>query len=394
MSRYDGEFEIVFETTTAGVTIQSPQSNISTVAAGGGSRLFWRNGLFVTGPESASSDPGPACYRKSGPPAITDANLVLGRLLPEHFPHIFGPNEDQGLDVDASKSALEKLREIINADTGGDMSLDEVAWGFVKVANESMCRPIRSLTEARGYDTSNHVLACFGGAGGQHASAIADTLGIRTILIHKFSSVLSAYGMALAERVHEAQEPSAETWGSDEVRQKLGRRLDQLSSQVASNLEDQGFAKERVDVERYLNMRYDGTDTALMIKENDGATFEDGFTKSYKQEFGFTMDVPIVVDDVRAKGIGRSFDSLGPSVFDEASELKFEQADEPAEVSSVYFDKVGRRDVPVYMLDALPAGKLVEGPAMVLDGTQTIVIDPHWVAKVTSKHLLIEKDIK
>ena len=203
VSRYgEGRYDHVFETTTAGVTIQSPQLDINTVAAGGGSRLFFKNGLFVVGPESASAHPGPACYRKDGPLTITDANLFLGRLLPDFFPKIFGKNENEGLDVEASKALFEELavsinKEVSKGDKSKEMTPDEIAYGFIKIANETMTRPIRSLTEARGHDTSKHRLATFGGAGGQHATAIAEALGIRQVLIHRYSSVLSAYGLSL-----------------------------------------------------------------------------------------------------------------------------------------------------------------------------------------------------
>jgi 5-oxoprolinase (ATP-hydrolysing) len=167
VSRYGGRYEHVFETTTAGVTIQSPQLDINTVAAGGGSRLFFRNGLFVVGPESAGAHPGPGCYRKGGPATVTDANLFLGRLLPDFFPKIFGKNENEGLEMQASEKLLQELAEQINKENGKNMSADEVAYGFLTVANETMTRPIRSLTEAKGHDTSKHRLATFGGAGGK-----------------------------------------------------------------------------------------------------------------------------------------------------------------------------------------------------------------------------------
>lgn len=174
VSRYAGTYEHVFETTTAGVTIQAPQLDVNTVAAGGGSRLFFSSGMFVVGPESVGAHPGPVCYRKGGQLAVTDANLQLGRLVPELFPHIFGPTEDQMLDADATRLAFEQLKRSIDAHTAAsgtpEMSVDEIAYGFVKVANEAMCRPIRALTQARGYDTKNHVLACFGGAGAQHGT--------------------------------------------------------------------------------------------------------------------------------------------------------------------------------------------------------------------------------
>ncbi|SCV69133.1 BQ2448_2153 [Microbotryum intermedium] len=407
VTRFDGTYETVFETTTAGVTIQSPQLNINTVAAGGGSRLFWRSGLFVTGPESAGSDPGPSCYRKGGEPAITDANLVLGRLLPAHFPKIFGEKEDQGLDVEASTKALERLREEINQETGKNMSLDEVAWGFTKVANETMCRPIRSLTEARGYDTSKHVLSCFGGAGGQHACAIASTLGISTILIHHYSSILSAYGMALAERVVESQEPSSEQWSTTGASERLESRLKDLGRQAHRELSNQGFPDERIEIHPYLHMRYNGTDSALMIHrpEDEERDYAKAFAQAYEQEFGFSMNAEITIDDVRVRGVGKSFDSLGPSVWDELKSLEFKQigagkkeagATESSsdnkrdETASVYFESQGRVDVPVFSLDQLDKGDLVQGPAMIIDGTQTVVIDPGAAARLTSKHIVIE----
>lgn len=177
-SRFDGKFEKTFESTTAGVSIQTPQLDINTVAAGGGSCLTFRNGLFQAGPESAGAHPGPACYLKGGPLTVSDVNLVLGRLFPAYFPKIFGKSEDQPLGYEASVKAVEQVRKEINnynlhhpSGSGKEMSLDEVAAGFVKVANEVMARPVRALTEARGFSTSKHILAAFGGAGGQHGAS-------------------------------------------------------------------------------------------------------------------------------------------------------------------------------------------------------------------------------
>jgi 5-oxoprolinase (ATP-hydrolysing) len=173
VTRYAGILTHTLETVIAGVTIQSPQLEINTVAAGGGSILTYRNGLFQAGPQSAGAHPGPCCYRKGGPLAVTDANLVLGRLSPDHFPKIFGPGENEPLDYAASRKAFEDLTETINADIekagGHRLSVEEVALGFLDVANESMCRPIRQLTESKGFNTADHNLASFGGAGGQHA---------------------------------------------------------------------------------------------------------------------------------------------------------------------------------------------------------------------------------
>ncbi|KAF9523333.1 Hydantoinase/oxoprolinase-domain-containing protein [Crepidotus variabilis] len=400
VSRFDGRYEVVYETTTAGVTIQSPQLDINTVAAGGGSCLTFKNGLFLAGPDSAGAQPGPTCYRKGGPLAVTDANLLLGRLIPDYFPKIFGKSEKEPLDVEASKAAVEKLAEDINQSQDKKLGLDEIVYGFIKVANETMCRPIRALTEARGYATSKHTLASFGGAGGQHACEIASLLGIKTILIHRYSSILSAYGLALADRAYELQEPSS-TFFTAQNKQTLISRLDKMTKEVKSELQKQGFEDDRIHVERMLNMRFEGTDTALMVlpSERDGdgnEDFESAFKRVYKAEFGFLLDTKsIMVDDIKVRGIGKTFDSLGQSVYAEVAELKQNiidlKTDSKIETRhSVYFDEVGRvNDTPVFLLDRLDIGDTIEGPSMIIDNTQTIVVVPGAKVVCCSKHLYI-----
>lgn len=406
VSRYgSGRYEHVFETTTAGVTIQSPQLDINTVAAGGGSRLFWKNGLFVVGPESAGAHPGPACYRKGGPLTVTDANLFLGRLLPEFFPKIFGKNEDEALDEAASKTLFHKLTDEINKEIcqkEGDkpISPEEVAYGFIKIANESMTRPIRSLTEAKGYDTSKHRLATFGGAGGQHAVAIAESLGIKQILIHKYSSVLSAYGMALADVVHEVQEPSSAVWGESE-KKGLANRLQKLKDKATNILREQGFSEEDIVHEEYLNMRYRGTESALMVvrpgaHEFDGneTAFGKSFVRQHEQEFGFTLpDRDIIVDDVRVRGIGKSFRGLEKTVDQQLKEIIPKPVDEKKRysVKSTYFEG-GSRDTAIYQLSDLSVGTTLKGPAILADGTQTIVVTPGATAVLIETHVVVNID--
>lgn len=235
VSRFSGDYELIFDTQIAGVSIQAPQLDINTVAAGGGSRLFYQNSLFVVGPESAGANPGPVCYRKNGHLAITDANLILGRLLPNFFPKIFGPTEDQPLDMEATHSAFESMLESIRMSNEGvenshtPESIYECAYGFIKVANEAMARPIRSLTQARGFDPRNHVLSTFGGAGGQHACAIARILGINNIFIHKQCGILSAYGMGLADVVQEKEEPANTLYSPAHMEEIIIPRLTHLA---------------------------------------------------------------------------------------------------------------------------------------------------------------------
>ena len=410
VSRYgSGRYEHVFETTTAGVTIQSPQLDINTVAAGGGSRLFFRNGLFVVGPESAGAHPGPACYRKGGPLTVTDANLFLGRLLPDFFPKIFGKTEDQGLDETASEKLFIELTQGINKEVAGDdgekkMSPDEVAYGFIKIANETMTRPIRSLTEAKGHDTSQHRLATFGGAGGQHAVAIAESLGIKQILVHRYSSVLSAYGMALADVVDESQVPDSQTWADEgDVVDALKKTMHDLKKKSTAKLRDQGFSDDNIVFEEYLNMRYRGTESALMIVKpseeeakkdfggNDWA-FGKAFIKQHEQEFGFTLpDRDVIVDDVRARGIGKSFEGLERTVDMQLKDIKPKDLGEGKRygVSKVYFEG-GRLETPIYKLEDLDVGDRLQGPAILADGTQTIVVTPGATALVIETHVVID----
>ncbi len=405
VSRYgSGRYEHVFETTTAGVTIQSPQLDINTVAAGGGSRLFFRNGLFVVGPESAGAHPGPGCYRKEGPATVTDANLFLGRLLPDFFPKIFGKNENEGLDVQASEKLLQELADKINKEDGKNMTADEAAYGFLTVANETMTRPIRSLTEAKGHDTSKHRLATFGGAGGQHAVAIAESLGIRQILVHRYSSVLSAYGMALADVVDERQEPDSKIWADEgDVKESLKKKIDELKQKSRGALKEQGFEDSSIVYEEYLNMRYRGTESALMVvkpgKEDvekefhgDNWAFGKAFIKQHQQEFGFTLpDRDIIVDDVRVRGIGKSFEGLDMTVDQQLKEVKpkdVKSGEKEYKRSKVYFEG-GRQDTPIYKLEDLEVGDRIKGPAILADGTQTIVVTPAATALIIETHVVI-----
>lgn len=395
VSRFDGHLEHVFGSKVAGVLIQSPQLDINTVAAGGGSILTWRNGLFYVGPESASAHPGPACYRKGGPLTVTDANLFLGRLLPEYFPHIFGPNEDQPLDTEVTAQKFHDLTRRINVERRqqlqSECTAEEVALGFLKVADESMARPIRNLTEARGYETASHHLACFGGAGGQHACSVAASLGITRIIIHKYSSVLSAYGLALAEVVKESQEPVSSDYVSS--RSTLLQRFDDISASVTKEMQDQGFSPSQLSHEQYLNMRYEGSDTSLMILRPVGSSdFLTEFHKRHRREFNFNSERPVLVDDIRVRSIA-SFKvrtERSPLVQMKEATMK-DVATEPVTMSPAYFDGHSKRiDTPVYLLDQLERHSRIVGPAVIIDQTQTIVVAPNAVAQLLETCIVID----
>ena len=419
VSRYGDDYELVHETETAGVRIQAPQMHIKTVAAGGGSRLFFRNGLFEVGPESAGAHPGPVCYRKEGYLAVTDANLVLGRLHPQYFPKIFGPNENEALDLDASRNAFEKITAEINEYSKErelpEMSLEEVALGFLRVANEVMVRPIREISVMRGFDIKEHALACFGGAGGQHACSIARELGISKIFIHRFSGILSAYGMGLADIVVEKQEPSAHVLPENkenDVFKNLLKNLEKLSSDAKTELLAQGYKAEQIEIKRYLNLRYQGTDTALMISEPDEVSNYDtgntncelgisessselqknatkfpdyvsAFRQTYLREFGFDLTGrEIIVDDLRVRAVAKS---PGLQKYPLA---KKDGTPGALEQTKCYFMSESSgcgawQETPIYRLENLGAGQQLRGPVIVMQNTSTILVEPGCSAEIT-----------
>ncbi|CAK7212729.1 hypothetical protein SBRCBS47491_001565 [Sporothrix bragantina] len=405
VSRYAGSYEHIFETTTAGIALQTPQLDINTVAAGGGSRLFWSNGLFKVGPESAGAHPGPACYRKGGPLTVTDANLFLGRLVPEYFPKIFGKNEDQPLDIEVTRTLFEEMKVEVNSGLPvgtAKLTAEEVALGFLRVANESMCRPIRTLTEARGHDAAHHDLAVFGGAGGQHACSIASALGISRVVLHRFSSILSAYGMALADIVADVQAPLACVFSEANLGQ-IKATAAELRVKAEAELFDQGLAVNdtRAEYELFLHMHYEGSDTLIMIAQNadddNDWAFAEKFIERHRQEFGFTMPRDVFVGDVRIRAVGKS--NAGASATVAAQEMervtrKAASSEAVQMTKQVYFEGgLGWQQTPVYLLTSLHEGEQVAGPAMIIDNTQTIVIAPNSVATALTEHVVIDIDV-
>ncbi|KAK7400356.1 hypothetical protein VNO78_11562 [Psophocarpus tetragonolobus] len=387
VSRYAGSYEQVLETQIAGAIIQAPQLDINTVAAGGGSKLKFQFGTFQVGPESVGAHPGPLCYRKGGELAITDANLILGYVIPDYFPSIFGPNEDQPLDVKSTRGQFEKLARQINTHrrnqdpSSKDMTVEEIALGFVDVANETMCRPIRQLTEMKGHETKNHSLACFGGAGPQHACAIARSLGMKEVLIHKFCGILSAYGMGLANVVEEAQEPYSAVYGAESIIE-VSQREAVLLKQVKQNLQNQGFKEENISTEIYLNLRYEGTDTAIMVKRqvaDDGKLYDYAaeFVRLFQQEYGFKLqNRNIVICDVRVRGIGVT-NILRPRAIQTAPGSPIVEG-----YYKVYFGN-GWQETPLYKLEKLGYGHMMSGPAIIMNGNSTVIVEPNCRAIIT-----------
>ncbi|PON52797.1 Winged helix-turn-helix DNA-binding protein [Parasponia andersonii] len=387
VSRYAGNYEQVLETKIGCAIIQAPQLDINTVAAGGGSKLKFQFGAFRTGPESVGAHPGPVCYRKGGELAVTDANLILGFVIPDYFPSIFGPNEDQPLDITSTREAFQELATEINSyrksqdSSAKDMTVEEIALGFVNVANETMCRPIRQLTEMKGHETRNHALACFGGAGPQHACAIARSLGMTEVLIHRFCGILSAFGMGLADVAEEAQLPYSAVYSQDTV-VEASRREAILLKQVKQKLQEQGFGEENIKTETYLNLRYEGTDTSIMVKNQKSADeigydFDVEFVKLFQHEYGFKLqNRNILICDVRVRGVGIT-NVLKPRALPPASDPPDAEG-----CFKVYFQNKWQ-DTPLFKLEKLSYGHLVRGPAIIMNGNSTVIVEPNCKAIIT-----------
>lgn len=385
VSRYAGSYEQVLETQIAGVVIQAPQLDINTVAAGGGSKLIFQVGVFKVGPDSVGAHPGPVCYRKGGELAVTDANVLLGRVVPDYFPSIFGPHENESLDVVAARKAFNALSATINAycleqdPSSKAMTVEEVAQGFFDVANEAMCRPIRQLTEMKGYETGQHTLACFGGAGPQHACAIARALGIKEVIVHRFCGILSAYGLGLADVVEEAQEPFVAVYGAEAMGEVL-KRAQSLTVQVKERLTQQGFNQDSIKTELLLNLRYDGTDTIITVSApaNKSQDYAGEFVKQFRREYGFELQKrSILVCDIRIHGVGYS------NIMKPAELVKAHGQPHPEKMQHKVYFGTQWHDTPIYLLEKLGYGHVILGPSVIMNGNSTIVIEPGWKASIT-----------
>lgn len=393
VSRYDGKYDYITEASIAGRTINTPMLNIATVAAGGGSILFARNGLLIVGPESAGAHPGPACYRKGGPLTVTDANLFLNRLVLSSFPSIFGPNADQPLDTTIISKKFKDITIEFNTQTGQNLSPEDVALGFLNIANETMSRPIRNATEARGFAPENHNLVSFGGAGGQHACSIADKLGIKRILIHRWSSLLSAYGITQAELQYEVFEPCTEVL-SENAMNHIEARLKLLKERVGQELASQGAEAKSLSFEESLVLRYFGTDTNITISKPEDGDYSRAFKDHHLREFAFSMNRNIVIESIKVRGTGGAGKQVEErpdwkEISTALANMK-EKDLQPNEKQNVYVNGAWV-ETDIYELESLPRGSVITGPALIIDQTQTILVEPNFRAVILRNHVVLDK---
>jgi 5-oxoprolinase (ATP-hydrolysing) len=388
VAHYNGEFERSFETVIGGVRMRVPMMRIHTVAAGGGSRLGFDGSRFRVGPESAGADPGPACYRRGGPLTVTDCNVMLGRLQPAFFPRMFGPNGDEPLDAETVREAFHALRARIQRETGDDRSAEEVAEGYLRIAVENMANAIKHISVQRGHDVTGYTLNCFGGAGGQHACRVAEALGMSRVLIHPFAGVLSAYGMGLAD-LTTMRELSVDAPLRAQTLATLAPRLEAAETAGREELLAQGVPADAIHAVYKLQLRYAGTDTALLVDHDEAASARADFEDAHQAQFGFTMPEKVVmVAAAVVEVIGAS-----GALSDEPELPRRAQGEvaEPLDRVSVWMDG-GDQSAPVFDREALAPGDEIPGPAIIRDPVSTIVVEPRWTLGVNPRgHLLLER---
>jgi len=389
VAHYDGAYERAFETVVAGVRMRAPMMMIHTVAAGGGSICSFDGARYRVGPESAGADPGPACYRRGGPLCVTDCNVLLGKLQPEFFPRVFGPNQDEPLDRDAVAGRFAALADEIGDRTGRRPAPVEVAEGFLRIAVDNMANAIKSISVRRGYDVTGYTLNCFGGAGGQHACLVADALGITRVMIHPLAGVLSAYGMGLAD-VRALRDRAVEVRLDARGAEALGKVLDTLAGEVRAELSGQGIAPERIAVHRRAHVRYEGTDTADLVEAGTAPEMKTRFEDAHRRRYGFVMpEKALVIEAASVEAVGAMEEMSNPFAAHSGDERR--SGPEPMAHAAVHVAGF-EHDTPLFRREAFATGDAVDGPAIILESTATTVVEPGWRARfAASGDLVLER---
>lgn len=380
VSHYAGEFEREFETQVAGVRMRAPMMRIHTVAAGGGSILQYDGARLRVGPESAGANPGPACYRRGGPLTVTDANLMLGKIQPGFFPHVFGPDANQPLDKKVVAQGFAELAE----QTG--LEAEQVAEGFIRIAVQQMANAIKKISVARGYDVTRYLMQCFGGAGAQHACLVAEALGMTQILIHPFAGVLSAYGMGLADQSL-IREKSLDLALNESSLVEIESELADLSEQAEQDLSQQYADAGELRVNQRLHVRYQGSDTAMIVPAGEMESITAAFRQAYQQRFSFLQpDKTLIVEAI-------SVEALLKSTAPEETVSTLHQARDIPVTDSVRFFSQGEwHEAPLIERALLQAGDKILGPAILSESNATTVIEPGWQAEVSARqHLLLRQ---
>ncbi|WP_334188102.1 hydantoinase B/oxoprolinase family protein [Noviherbaspirillum sp.] len=387
VSHYAGEFEREFETQVAGVRMRAPMMSIHTVAAGGGSILHFDGSRYRVGPDSAGANPGPASYRRGGKLAVTDCNVMLGKIQPNYFPSVFGPNADQPLDRDAVVRKFTEMAEEIYQATGNRRTPEEVAEGFIEIAVGNMANAIKFISVQRGHDVTEYTLTTFGGAGGQHACLVADALGMTRVFAHPFAGVLSAYGMGLADQTA-MREQSLEITLSESVLTTLEAKLHALADEAREDLLSQGVDQTRIRVVERAHLRYDGTDSVIVVPYDAVDRMIAQFEVAYKKRYSFLMpDKELVVEAISVEAIG-----LSDETTTHMDDLPPRDGPLKPEETVQLFSGGKWHDTALYRREDTRPGDLIHGPAIIAEKNATNIVEPGWIAEVTKlDHLVLTR---
>ncbi|MBA0125500.1 hydantoinase B/oxoprolinase family protein [Haloechinothrix sp. YIM 98757] len=385
VSHYAGEYERVFDAQVGGVRLRAPMLEIDTVAAGGGSVLHFDGSRYRVGPDSAGADPGPACYRRGGPLTVTDANVMLGRIQPAHFPHVFGSGGDRPLDAGTVRERFTELAAEIGDGTGDRRAPEDVAEGYRHIAVTNMANAVKRISVQKGHDITKYALTTFGGAGGQHACAVADSLGIDTVLVPPMAGVLSALGIGLADTTA-MREQSVEAPLTADGMDTLHAEADAIEESARAELRAEGIPEDRIRVTRRAHVRYDRTDTVVPVELTGYAEMVSAFEHGHRATYSFLLERPLIVEalSVEATGLTEAPDlsALGQAGTEPAG---------PVDRVSLYTGGAWH-EVPLYERGSLRAGDEVDGPAVIAEANATTVVDEGWKAYAADGgHVIVER---
>ena len=388
VAHFKGEYERQLDNEIAGARMRVPVLSIHTVAAGGGSILYFDGASFKVGPDSAGANPGPACYRRGGPLAVTDANVMLGKIQPQYFPHIFGKDGNLPLDKGIVNRKFLELSQEIYQVTNQQNSPEEIAAGFIKIAVENMANAIKKISLQRGYDVTHYALCTFGGAGGQVACLIADTLGIKTVFLHPYAGGLSAYGMGLAD-IRVIKESAMEKALHKDLIAELKQVINKLESKARNELNSHESIKAEKVVPK-VSLKYQGTDSILLVDfADDVSIMQKLFEEEHQLRYGFIQPQKMLIVESVSVEIIQMMETPEEPLMTRIRPLN--ELPKPMEIVKVFTENKWQ-DTPIFQREDLQTQDSIQGPAIIIEKISTIMVEPHWNARLTEyNHLILEK---
>ena len=386
VSHFSGEYERNNHTEVDGIAFYAPTLKIRTIAAGGGSILRFADGRYQVGPRSAGALPGPACYGRGGPATLTDCHLVLGRLVPTYFPQVFGQHGNAPIDVQSATKALQKLCDEQETITGNRETPFSMAQGFLQVATANMAEAIKHISVEQGFDPREHVLCCFGGAGGLHACGIAESLDMAKVLIHEDAGVLSALGIGMADfRV--VKQHSIENLLDEKLIPELSVYIKQLEKSALEELQESTDSVGEITINVKVSLRYQGSQSSILLPFTSYEELHKHFIDSHRQRFGFVFpERPLVMENVQVEAV-----IFNESNYYDNHHFSSEASPHPVGETLMMVEQQ-QQSVPIYHHTQLAVKSIIKGAAIITQPTATIVIEPGWQGEILSQgELLLSK---